>query len=100
MRKVACAVALSATLSLAGLAGLAGPASADAQTFTFVCQTASGTQTFTLVKPNDNSATFTNGTVVVISAIGAAMTGGAAQPDAVPCTVNGAGPFPFLIENA
>jgi hypothetical protein len=96
MRKAICVVLLLA-LSLLALLGLAGPAGAQSETFTFVCQTASGTQTFELGKPNPNAATFTNGTTILVSAIGANISGGTAQPTAVPCTVNGEGPFPFLI---
>ena len=71
----------------------AAPAGAQDETFTFVC----GTQTFELSKPNPNSAIFTNGTTILVSAIGASITGGTAQANAVECTVNGEGPFPFLI---
>lgn len=97
MRKALCAIALLALLSLSVLFGFARGAKAQSETFTFVCETASGTQTFELRKPNGNSATFTNGTTTLVSAIGASITGGAAQSSAVQCTVNGEGPFPFLI---
>ena len=89
--------AVFVVITLALLLGLARSASAQSETFTFVCETASGTQTFQLGKPNPNSATFTNGTTILVSAIGANITGGTAQSDAVLCTVNGEGPFPFLI---
>jgi hypothetical protein len=88
---------LTVLVTLSLLLGLARSASAQSETFTFVCETASGTQTFELGKPNPNSATFTNGTTILVSAIGANVTGGTAQSNAVPCTVNGEGPFPFLI---
>jgi hypothetical protein len=84
------------TLSLA--LGLARSASAQSETFTFVCETASGAQTFgNLAKPNSNSATFTDRTTILVSAIGANVTGGTPQSNAVLCTVNGEGPFAFFI---
>jgi hypothetical protein len=91
------AAALAVVLALAVFIGFVGPANAESETLTFVCQTATGTQTFMLSKPNPNSATFTNGTTILVSAIGASITGGTAQANAVQCTVNGEGPFPFLI---
>jgi hypothetical protein len=97
MRKVLCAIALAAVVALSVLGGLAQSAQAQSETFTFVCDTASGTQTFELGKPNGNSAVFTDGSTTLVSAIGASITGGAAQSAAVECTVNGEGPFPFLI---
>jgi hypothetical protein len=97
MRNVVRLIAL-AVVAFALLVGLTRSARAQSETFTFVCQTATGTQRFeNLVKPNPNSATFTNGTTFLISAIGANVSGGAAQPNAVLCTVNGEGPFPFLV---
>jgi hypothetical protein len=62
-------------------------------TYTLQC----GTNTYTVVKSNENSATYTNGTTEFITAIGAILAGGSAQPNAVPCTINGFGPVPFLI---
>jgi hypothetical protein len=97
MRSVSSIVALVVLVAFSVLVGFAGSATADPETFTFVCQTAAGTQTFALEKPSGNSAIFTNGTTLLVSAIGASVTGGAAQPTAVACTVNGEGPFPFLI---
>jgi hypothetical protein len=97
MRKTICVAGLLVLVMLSLLLGLARSASAQSETFTFVCETASGTQTFELGKPNPNSAKFTDGTTILVSAIGANVTGGTAQSNAVPCTVNGEGPFPFLI---
>lgn len=97
MRNAIRVAGLTVLVTLSLLLGLARSASAQSETFTFVCETASGTQTFELGKPNPNSATFTNGTTILVSAIGANVTGGTAQSNAVPCTVNGEGPFPFLI---
>lgn len=97
MRKTLVAFAVVLLLSLSVLFGLARGAEAQGETFTFVCETANGTQTFELGKPNANSAIFTNGTTTLVSAIGASITGGVAQSNAVECTVNGEGPFPFLI---
>jgi hypothetical protein len=97
MRNAVCVAGLTVLVTLSLLLGLARSASAQSETFTFVCETASGTQTFELGKPNPNSATFTNGTTILVSAIGANVTGGTAQSNAVLCTVNGEGPFPFLI---
>jgi hypothetical protein len=97
MRKAICVTGLVALVTLSLLFSLTGWASAQSETFTFVCETASGTQTFELGKPNPNSATFTNGTTILVSAIGANVTGGTAQSNAVLCTINGEGPFPFLI---
>jgi hypothetical protein len=96
MRNAIC-TALLFLITLSLLLGLARSASAQSETFTFVCETASGTQTFELGKPNPNSAIFTNGTTLLVSAIGANITGGTAQSNAVLCTANGEGPFPFLI---
>jgi hypothetical protein len=97
MRKAICVAGLIVLVTLSISLGLARSANAQSETFTFVCETATGTQTFQLSKPNPNSATFTNGTTILISAIGANITGGKAQGTAVLCTVNGEGPFPFLI---
>jgi hypothetical protein len=97
MRKTICVAGLLVMVTLSLLLGLARSASAQSETFTFVCETASGTQTFELGKPNPNSATFTDGTTILVSAIGANITGGKAQSNAVLCTVNGEGPFRFLI---
>jgi hypothetical protein len=97
MRKTICVAGLLVLLTLSLVLGLARSASAQSETFTFVCETASGTQTFELAKPNPNSAIFTDGTTILVSAIGANITGGTAQSNAVPCTVNGEGPVPFLI---
>jgi hypothetical protein len=97
MRNAIRVAGLTVLVTLSLLLGLARSASAQSETFTFVCETASGTQTFELGKPNPNSATFRNGTTILVSAIGANVTGGTAQSNAVPCTVNGEGPFPFLI---
>ena len=97
MRKTICVAGLLVLLTLSLVLGLARSARAQSETFTFVCETASGTQTFELGKPNPNSAKFTDGTTILVSAIGANVTGGTAQSNAVPCTVNGEGPFPFLI---
>jgi hypothetical protein len=100
MRRIRSTVALTVLVVFGVDVGFVGSASADSTSFDLVCQTASGTQTFTLVKPNQNSAIFTDGTALLVSAIGASVTGGAAQQQAVPCTVNGEGPFPFLIVRA
>jgi hypothetical protein len=97
MRNTICVAGLLVLVTFSLLLALARSASAQSETFTFVCETASGTQTFELRKPNPNSATFTNGTTLLVSAIGANVTGGTAQSNAVLCTVNGEGPFPFLI---
>ena len=97
MRKALCVAGLVVLVALSLLIGLARSANAQSETFTFVCETTSGTQTFELGKPNPNSATFTNGSTILVSAIGANVTGGTAQSSAVLCTVNGEGPFPFLI---
>jgi hypothetical protein len=98
MRKALGVAGLLVLVTLSLLLCLARPANAQSEeTFTFVCETASGTQTFELGKPNPSSAIFTDGTAILVSAIGADITGGAAQPNAVPCTINGEGPFPFLI---
>ena len=86
-------VLLLVTLALA----FARPVRADTETFVFVCETTTGTETFQLAKPSGNSAIFTNGTTLLVYAIGASITGGSAQSAAVPCTINGEGPFPFLI---
>jgi hypothetical protein len=94
MRKALCFTGLLVVLAVSLLTG---SAQAQSETFTFVCETASGTQTFELGKPNPNSAIFTNGSTILVSAIGANITGGTAQSNAVLCTVNGEGPFPFLI---
>src|SRR4030095_11481851 len=96
MRNAICA-ALLVLITLSLLLGLARSADAQSETFTFVCETASGTQPFERGKANPTSATFTNGTTILVSAIGANITGGRAQSNAVPCTVNGAGPVPFVI---
>jgi hypothetical protein len=97
VRKALSAAALAILVAVSLLLGFARSASAQ-DTFTFVCQTANGTQTFSnLTKPNPNSAVFTNGTTKLVSAIGATITGGTAQSMAASCTVNGEGPFPFLI---
>jgi hypothetical protein len=97
MRKAFCVAGLIVLVTLSISLGLARSANAQSETFTFVCETATGTQTFELSKPNPNSATFTNGTTILVSAIGANITGGTAQGSAVLCTVNGEGPVPFLI---
>jgi hypothetical protein len=98
MRKAVCVAGIIVLVTLSLALGLARSAGAQSETFTFVCETASGTQTFeNLSKPNPNSATFTDGTTILVSAIGANVTGGTAQSKAVLCTVNGEGPFPFLI---
>jgi hypothetical protein len=94
MRKILCAGALTGMLASCALAG---SAAAQSATYEFVCQTSSGTQTFELTKSNDNSAAFTNGKTLVVSAIGASIGSGSAQPNATACTVNGNGPFLFLI---
>ena len=96
MRNAMCVVGLLVLALLLEL-GVAGSANAQSETFTLVCQTSSGQQTFELGKPSPSSATFTNGTTILVSAIGASVTGGTAQSNAVLCTVNGEGPFPFLI---
>ena len=97
VKKALNATGLVVLLMVSLMLALARPARADVETFTFVCETANGTQTFELAKPNGNSAIFTDGTTILVSAIGASITGGSAQPGAVPCTINGEGPFPFLI---
>jgi hypothetical protein len=98
MRKALGLAGLRTLVTLLLLLGLARPANAQSEeTFTFVCEPASGTETFELGKPNPASAIYTDGTTILVSAIGADITGGAAQPKAVPCTINGEGPFPFLI---
>jgi hypothetical protein len=97
MRKRRSTLAVTVLAAAGAIGGFAGQASADSTSLDFVCQTQTGTQTFELVKPNGNSAIFTNGTALLVSAIGASVTGGSAQKGAVPCTVNGEGPFPFLI---
>jgi hypothetical protein len=97
MRKLLYATAFVVLLAVSVVLAFARSTSAASETFTFVCQTTSGTQNFTLVKPSPNSAIFTNGTTILVSAIGSSITGGTAQPSAVECTVNGEGPFAFLI---
>jgi hypothetical protein len=98
MRQALCGAGIIVLVTLSLVLGLARSASAQSETFTFVCETTSGTQTFeNLTKPNPNSAKFTDGTTILVSAIGANVTGGTAQSNAVLCTVNGEGPFPFLI---
>jgi hypothetical protein len=97
MRKALCLTGLLVVLGVSLLLGLARSAQAQSEAFTFVCEMPSGTQTFELRKPNPNSATFTNGSTILVSAIGSNITGGTAQSNAVLCTVNGEGPFPFLI---
>ena len=83
-------------VAVAALAGLTGTAAASGGTFTLQC----GTQTFTVVKPNDNAASYTNGQMVFVNAIGALKTDGVAQPNAVLCTIDGFGPIPFIITPA
>jgi hypothetical protein len=97
MRKTLCLAAFMVLLGMSLLLAFARSASAQ-ETFTFVCETASGPQTFTdVTKPNPSSAIFKSGSTILVSAIGASITGGTAQSSAVACTVNGEGPFPFLL---
>jgi hypothetical protein len=97
MRKKACLAALAA-LATAGLVASAGTATAanSGDTYTLQC----GTASYQVVKPNENAATYTNGTMVFVTAIGAFMSDGTAQPNAVLCTINGFGPVPFIITPA
>jgi hypothetical protein len=56
-----------------------------------------GTNTYTVVKPNGNAAVYTNGTLNFVTDVGAIHGSGTAPPNAVLCTINGFGPFPFII---
>ena len=76
--------------------GLADAALASGSTYTLQC----GSTTYTVVKANDNAASYTNGTMIFVNAIGAIKTDGTAQPTAVACTINGFGPIPFIITPA
>jgi hypothetical protein len=69
---------------------------ADDTTFTLVC----GGQTYTVVKPNQNAAVYTNGTLNFVTQVGGIAGSGKAPPNAVLCTLNGFGPFPFIITAA
>ena len=93
-RLISLAIAGSAAIPLVW--GLAGTAVASGSTFTLQC----GSATYTVVKPNDNAASYTDGEMIFVNAIGAIKTGGVAQPKAVPCTLDGFGPIPFIITPA
>jgi hypothetical protein len=79
------AVALS--LFVGGAAGAAG----KGDTFTLVC----GSQTYVVqdLAPHDNAAVFTNGSMIF------AIVGPQGASGAVPCTIDGNGPFPFVIRS-
>jgi hypothetical protein len=87
---------------LAGVIGLAaalaaplssGSAQADNTTYTLQC----GATTYTVVKPNESAAVYTNGTLQFVTAIGTIIGDGTAPPNAVLCTINGFGPLPFIV---
>jgi len=69
---------------------------ADPTTYSLDCR---GT-TYTVVKGNENAASYTDGKRNFITAIGNLKTAGNAQSRAVPCTINGFGPIPFIVTPA
>lgn len=71
----------------------AGSAGADTTAYRLQC----GSQTYTVTKPNESAAVYTNGSVTFVTAIGYFKSDGSAQPQAVQCTLNGFGPIPFVI---
>lgn len=84
----------AAVLGASVLLAIAPAAHGDSgTTYTLQC----GTHTYTVQKSNENSAAYTDGTTEFITAIGAILAGGSAQPNAVSCTINGFGPVPFVI---
>jgi len=98
MRNIGWRIAASTATVTAALAVSTGVAVAapSGDSYTLQC----GTTTYEVVKPDENAAVYTNGTLQFVTAIGAFMSGGTAQPNAVLCTINGFGPVPFVITPA
>jgi hypothetical protein len=86
-------VGVVAALAVSVFAGFAG---ADSTTFTLQC----GTNTYTVTKPNESAAVYTNGTLNFVTDVGADIGSGTATPNALLCTINGEGPFAFIITPA
>jgi hypothetical protein len=89
-------ILVGATALVATAASAAPALAADATTYTLNCN---GTA-YTVVKGNESAASYTDGTMNFITAIGSIKTNGTAQPGAVLCTINGFGPIPFVITPA
>jgi hypothetical protein len=89
MKRLISLVSILAALAVSVSVGAAG---ADSTTYTLQC----GTDTFTVTKPNESAAVYTNGTMTFVTAIGA-IIGSSPGQNAVLCTINGFGPVPFII---
>lgn len=85
------AVVTGATLVPTGVAQAADPT-----TYSLDC----GGTTYTVVKGNENAASYTDGERNFVTAIGNLKTDGKAQSRAVLCTINDFGPIPFLVTPA
>jgi hypothetical protein len=89
MKRLIALMAVIAAVTLTLFVGRAAGAAGKGDTFTLVC----GSQTYSVVDlaPQDNAAVFTNGTMIFV------IVGPQGAPGVVPCTVDGHGPYPFII---
>jgi hypothetical protein len=95
MKRIIAAIAVAVTLTLTLFVGGAAATAGKGDTFTLVCTTQTGTQTYTVVDlaPHNNAAVFTNGTMIF------AIVGPQGATGVVPCTIDGNGPYPFVIKS-
>ena len=89
MKRLIWLVTAVAALTLALFVGSSAAAAGKGSTFTLEC----GSQTYSVVDlaPHDTAAVFTNGTMLFV------IVGPQGAPGVVPCTIDGNGPFPFII---
>ena len=95
MMRLLALMAVIAAVTLSLFVGSAAGAAGKGDTFTLVCSTQTGTQTYTVVDlaPHDNAAVFTNGSMIF------AIVGPQGATGVVPCTIDGNSPFPFVIRS-